>query len=219
MRIGISGVNGGIGQAVFEQFTAQGIDAIGFARCPKSGQHHLDMRMDEKDIASRIQEAAPGGYDAWFNLAGADVLTPEMRRKPYMIRLQELWEVDVAGTIKCCRAVIPQMRDHGIIVNMTWDEALTGTHGDSAMLYGTAKAAIMGYSRNLAKSLGSGARIYLLAPGWVATRWAHSLNAEQQERLIRLSAGKRWIHPHEVAMAAWQLLQTCPPSGSVIPVN
>jgi 3-oxoacyl-[acyl-carrier protein] reductase len=218
MRVGVSGVNGGIGQAVLSLFTAQGADVIGFARHPGPGQNLLDMRMDEQEMARRIRDASTEDYDVWMNLAGADVLSPITRTLPYMTRLQKLWEVDVAGAIKCCRAVLPLVRNHGIIVNVAWDEALTGASGDSASLYGTAKAAIIGYSASLAKSL-VGVRIYVLSPGWVATRWAHSLNEEQQTRLIRRSAGKRWIDPAEVADAAWQLIQERPPSGFIMQVK
>ncbi len=219
MRVGISGVSGGIGQAVCKLFAEQGLEVVGFARHPNSEQRRLDMRMEEKEIARRIQRASPEGYDVWINLAGADVLNSTMRHEEYMIRLQELWEVDVKGSIKCCRAVIPFLRNHGIIVNVAWDEALTGASGDSASLYGTAKAAIIGYSASLAKSLDLRARVYVLSPGWVATRWANSLSAEQRERLIRLSQRKRWIDADEVAMALWRLIQDGPPSGSVIPVK
>ncbi|OLZ09648.1 hypothetical protein BFX06_03180 [Sulfobacillus thermosulfidooxidans] len=219
LRVGVTGITGGIGQAVNELFGRRGVDIIGFARQPGPDQYPLDVTMDEPVISQRIGEASPNGYDVWINLAGADILSGDNRKKPYFERLQQLWDVDVLGTIKCCRAVIPYFHNTGMLINVAWDEALSGAPGDSASLYGTAKAAILGFSASFAKSVMPNVRVYVLSPGWVATRWARSLTEEQKSRLIQQSASKKWIDPQDVAETLWDMIHNPPPSGTVMMVN
>ncbi|WP_053958700.1 SDR family oxidoreductase [Sulfobacillus thermosulfidooxidans] len=219
MRVGVTGITGGIGQAVNELFGKRGADIIGFARQPGPLQYLLDVTMHESEISRRIGEAAPTGYDVWINLAGADILSGDNRKKSYLERLQRLWDVDVLGTIKCSRAVIPYFQNTGTIINVAWDEALSGAPGDSASLYGTAKAAILGFSASFAKSVMPKIRVYVLSPGWVATRWAKSLTEEQKSRVIQQSASKKWIAPEDVAEALWEMIHNSPPSGTIMMVN
>ncbi len=220
LRVGVTGITGGIGNALEQLLMRQGTKVIGFARYPRTPYHFdMDVTMQEQNIARLIENASPEGYDVWINLAGADIMSGENRRKPYLERLQQLWDIDVLGTIKCSRAVIPHLNHNGIIINVAWDEALSGASGDSASLYGTAKAAIIGYSASLSKSLAPGILVYVVSPGWVVTRWAQTLTPEQRMRLIRQSAGQRWIEPWEIAASFWNIITYPPPSGTVVQVK
>ena len=83
------------------------------------------------------------GLDAWLHIAGADTLTGAAARLPFDAKLDLLWSVDVAATIRLCRAVGQRMKDQGsgAIVTMGWDQAETGMEGDSGELFAATKGA------------------------------------------------------------------------------
>ncbi len=220
MVVGVTGITGGIGSAVGKVFRDRGEQVVGFSRSGAGQTAVLDVTSDYAAVAEAISRSLPHGslFDAWINLAGADILSAGARLRSFDERLSELWTCDVAGTIACCRAVLPHLKQHGSIVNVAWDEALTGSAGASAELYGTAKAAVIGYSMSLAKTLGSAYRVYVVSPGWVRTRWNAALNGEQQERLVRRSATQRWIDAEDVAEVIYGLIMSSRPSGEILRV-
>ena len=99
-----------------------------------------------------------GGLDAWLHIAGADTLTGAAAKLPFDAKLDLLWSVDVAATIRLCRAVGRLMDDQGsgAIVTMGWDQAETGMEGDSGELFAATKGAIMAFTRSLALEPGAG---------------------------------------------------------------
>ncbi len=219
--VGVTGVNGGIGAALVQVLEDHGVTVAGFARNPLEGQYRLDVTWESGniDFAMRTALGGEGQYDAWINLAGADILSKGVRSLSYMTRLDMLWRTDVEGTVKCSRAVVPYLRPGGLIVNMAWDEAVTGAKGESAELYGTAKSAVLGFSASLARSLAPHRRVCVVSPGWVQTRWGNSLSLEQRERLVKGSAGRQWISARTVANVVYDLLHSPGQTGQVITVR
>jgi len=83
---------------------------------------------------------------------------------------EEAWDrimaVNVKGLWPCSRAVVPaiQQRKQGSVINISSDTAFSG--GLSMMPYVTSKAAVVGFSRVLARGLGpDNIRVNTLAPG------------------------------------------------------
>jgi 3-oxoacyl-[acyl-carrier protein] reductase len=74
--------------------------------------------------------------------------------------------------------------------------------GDAGQLFGTVKAAVMAFSRSLAKSLAPHVRVNCLAPGWIKTAWGEQASQYWQERAAEESLLGRWGTPEEVARAA-----------------
>ena len=154
-----------------------------------------------------------GRVDAWVNNAGADVLTGAGRQRCFEDRLQELWQVDVVGTMLISRAVAERWRacehlhqgtSRPALVNTGWDQATRGMEGDSGQLFCTTKAAIMAFTHSLAQSLGEVARVNCVAPGWIRTAWGTGTNDYWDERARQESLLHRWGEPEDVAEAvAW----------------
>lgn len=162
--------------------------------------------------------------DVWVNNAGADVLTGAARKLSFGQRLELLWQVDVAGTIRLSRLVADRMTaaldSHGggisgrpqtpSIINMSWDQAALGMEGEPGQLFGTTKSAIAAFSRSLALSNGAShgrpaVRVNCVAPGWIKTAWGESSAADYWDRrATRESLLGRWGRPQDVAAAiAW----------------
>jgi 3-oxoacyl-[acyl-carrier protein] reductase len=182
------------------------------------------------DVANADQRAllvdsvwADGPLDIWVNNAGADTLTGEAAHASFERKLEALWSVDVSGTIFLSREVGRRMKEagRGVIINIGWDQAETGMEGDSGQLFAAAKAAVMGFTRSLARSLAPEVRVNCLAPGWIKTAWGAFASSAWQERVLRETPLRRWGRPEDVAAACRWLASPAAAyvTGQIIRVN
>ena len=199
--VAMIGKTGGIGQALAKWLTERGIGVVGFARAPEDADYEFDVTWPSSDIERVISQAYQrhGAFDAWINLAGADILQEPVRSWSYEKRLKLLWETDVLGTIRCSRAALPYLTPDGCIINVGWDEAFEGHRGAAGELYATAKAAVIAYSLSLAKTMGAAPRVYVACPGWVTTRWAETLSSHRQQQVAKYIPGATWQTPDMMA--------------------
>jgi len=200
-RVIVTGASGGIGTA-FGQLAPTSWQVIGTAR---QGPIALDVTWPTEAIEAVFRQHAP--YDAAVFLAGADILSPPLRRQSYDERLARLWQVDVEGSIKCSRAIRPHLNPGARLVFLGWDQAYLGKAGEAGELYALAKAAVTGYAKSLAQSWLTEATVYVVAPGWVKTRWGAQLPPAQANRIQARTRAKMWQSPEEVAAVIWRLLE------------
>lgn len=219
MRILTTGISGGIGQALRPLAESCGVEVVGLARTPLAGEVAFDLTWSLPAMERTLQHV--GTVDGLVALAGADILSPPLRHSDYLERMQALYEVDMLGSVKTVQAVLPHLADQGVIILMGWDQAGLGKSGEAGELYSLAKSAVTGYAKSLAKSLLGRASVYVVAPGWVRTRWGDSLPEAQQARISSHTALGRWQTPAEVARTILALLQFPPgvATGQVIYVN
>jgi 3-oxoacyl-[acyl-carrier protein] reductase len=96
----------------------------------------------------------------------------------------DMFDVNVTGVYRCCRAVLPGMisRKSGCIVNVS---SIWGVVGASCEThYSAAKAAVIGFTKALAKELGpSGIRVNCVAPGVIDTAMNAHLTDETKAAL------------------------------------
>ncbi len=240
LRAAVLGSTSGIGRATALALGQAGADVIihGRQRSNAAGEVAEAVRrmgrraeiitadLADREAGDRLVEAAWSrwdGLDAWLHFAGADTLTGQAARLPFDEKLDTLWSVDVAATIRLCRAVGRKMKDqgHGAIVTMGWDQAETGMEGDSGELFAATKGAILAFTKSLALSLAPHVRVNALAPGWIRTAWGDSASEPWQKRVMRETPLKRWGSPEDVARAACFLVGPGSEflTGQVIRVN
>jgi 3-oxoacyl-[acyl-carrier protein] reductase len=163
------------------------------------------------------------GLDAWLQIAGADTLTGANAKLPFDAKLDLLWSVDVAATIRLCRDVGRRMKvqGHGAIVTMGWDQAETGMEGDSGELFAATKGAVTAFTRSLALSLAPQVRVNGLAPGWIKTEWGQTASSDWQERVLRETPLARWGTPEDVARVACFLVSPASEfmTGQMVRIN
>src|SRR4051794_7335540 len=146
------------------------------------------------DMVARVEREL-GRLDVLINNAGI----PD-REVGLLEVADEQWRrtfsVHVDGTFFCSRAAVPGMkrRRYGRILNVASRWALAGN--ETAHDYIAAKAAIMGFTKGLAKELGPfGITVNAIAPGGVFTGMTlrHPLERLQAEE--KLTPLGRWSQP------------------------
>src|SRR5205814_9943727 len=107
-------------------------------------------------------------------------------------------ETNLSSVFYTCRAVSrPMMRKRGgSIVNVS---SIVGVHGNLGQTnYGASKAGIIGFTKSLARELGSrGVRANVVAPGDVNTRLTDVLHEEARKAMVRNTAADRAGDPED----------------------
>ena len=161
---------------------------------------------DEQKIQNLISESKThfGKIDAWVNNAGADILTGEGAKADFEQKLDQLIDVDLKGTMQACWLIEKEFKaqGYGVIVNMSWDLAIHGFHGNNPQIFAATKAGVLGFTRSFAKSVGPDIRANVVSPGWIATTFAeeHMDKTYYDERTSEIPLG-RFGRPADVAAA------------------
>lgn len=172
---------GKFGETLTAATVSQEVQALG--RQSIEVQADLADRDAVNDAAGRVRDRF-GRIDILINNAGGAITPPE-RSKPSVMTdedIRRIFDVNFMSTIYCCQAVAPIMvaQKSGVIVNTSSTAARTVARGGSLSHYGSAKAAVTHYTRDLAAELGpSGIRVNAIAPGVMLTARVKSL-AEQR---------------------------------------
>lgn len=166
---------------------------------------------DPEAVARLAREAAAwlGGLDGWCNVAGADILTGDGARLDRLGKLARLIDVDLRGTMLCCWEAARHFGPDrpGVIVNTSWDQALTGMGGENPELFAAVKGGVTGFTRSLARSLAPTVRVNEVAPGWIATDFARqAMRPEYFESVVQATPLARFGTPEDVAAAFVWLL-------------
>ena len=206
----VTGAAMGIGRSV----------ALGLARC---GARVFGADVDESIRAAAGEWSGPGFVadvgnpeavtdmvDACVGQLGppdilvnvAAVSTPCLVRDMPLENWQRNLDVNLTSVFLCTRAVLPLMleRRRGSIVSFSSVIAHTG--GKSSAHYAAAKAGIEGFSRSLAREVGSmGIRVNVVAPGMVETRMLGLMDERQKESLAKRNPIPRIGTPEELVGA------------------
>lgn len=215
----VTGSSSGIGRSIALRLAEQGARVI--VHCHRSveqaqavaklarrhGQPSTVLPADVRD-AGQVARLAEEAWRQWEGLdvlvanAGADILTGEGAQADFAGKLEQLFQVDVRGTMLLCRNVGERMRaGGGTIVTLGWDQAGSGMEGASGELFAATKAAVEAFSRSLAKSLAPRVRVNCVAPGWIKTAWGEQASEAWQRRARGESLLGRWGRPDEIADA------------------
>jgi 3-oxoacyl-[acyl-carrier protein] reductase len=116
--------------------------------------------------------------------------------------LDQVVDLNLKGTVYVTRAASRAMlaRRSGSIVNISSVVGISGYRGLS--VYGATKAALDGFTRGLARELGSrGITVNSIAPGYLRTEMSHGLDEAQLGQIERRTPLGRLGEPSDVARA------------------
>ena len=122
-------------------------------------------------------------------------------------QIEELVRVNTLSPIVLTKYVVRAMMAEGggRIVNVASVIGFTGYSGLS--VYAATKAAIIGFTRSLAREVGRmGVHVNAVAPGFVDTAMTRGLKDEQRQQVARRTALRRLPDPADVANAVEFLL-------------
>jgi len=217
-RVIVTGGGSGIGEGIVEGFARQGAqvsfldvqtaagEAVAdlFSSCDHHPIfHHCDIT-DGDALAARLAQciAEMGGCDVLVNNAASDDRHKLEEVTPYY------WDQRMAVNLRhqffAAQTVMPAMREagSGSIINMgsiSWHLGL-----EDLVVYQTAKAAIEGMTRSLARELGrSNIRVNCIVPGNVQTpRQARWYTPEGEAEIIASQCLDGRIQPTDIAAMA-----------------
>ena len=184
----VTGASGGIGSQIAQLLCENDYAVVG---CYRNGAnvceamageinargvfqpYCLNLRSEDetRDLARYTAETF-GKIDLLVNCAGIGEIAPLTESS----RWEEIVDINLNGTIRMCRAVLPYMlrRNRGNIINIS---SVWGDCGSACEApYSASKGGINAFTKALAKEVGiMGVRVNAVAPGFIDTRMNSSL--------------------------------------------
>ena len=204
----VTGGSRGIGKAIAAELAGAGATVVlGYRSgaeeaegvATEIGARAVQADVSEAEDAKRLVEEA-GDVDILVNNAGVtrDGLLARMPDEDWRVVL----DTNLGGTFNTCRAAARGMmrRRSGAIVNVS---SIVGLHGNPGQTnYSASKAGIIGFTKALARELGSrGVRANVVAPGYITTRLTTELPEELQNAMLANTPLGRFGDPEDVAGA------------------
>ena len=232
----ITGASRGIGNAIALALGAAGARIIGTATSAEGATRLTEALASHgcKGRGAVLDAAAPASIDALIaqleqagELPTILVNNAAITRDTLLLRMKpEDWDAVIATNLtavyRLCRACVRHMMKErrGRIVNLTSVVGLTGNPGQAN--YAAAKAGILGFTKSLARELGSrGITVNAVAPGFIDTDMTRALSEEQRAALLRQIPAGRLGTAAEVAAAVLFLVspQSAYITGETLHVN
>lgn len=194
----VTGASRGIGRAIAEELAAQGATVVGTATSDSGaaaitgylsacgGKGMMLNVTDAESVKTVIKaiETDVGSISILVNNAGIT------RDNLLMMMKDEQWDdiiqTNLTSVFRLSKAVIRSMMKarKGRIINIASVVGLTGNAGQTN--YAAAKAGILGFSKSLAREIGSRSiTVNTVAPGFIDTDMTRALPDEQREALIK----------------------------------
>ena len=204
----VTGASRGIGRAIAEELARAGASVVVGYRSGKDeaeelaaaiGGRAIQADVSNADEAKRLVDEA-GDVDVLVNNAGLtrDGLLAPMSDDDW----RTVIETNLSSVFYTCRAVTrPMMKKRsGSIVNIS---SIVGVHGNWGQTnYGASKAGIIGFTKSLARELGSrNIRANVVAPGYVKTALTEVLPDEATASMVQQTPLGRVADPEEIAGA------------------
>lgn len=196
----VTGASRGIGQCIAHSLARQGAKVIGTATT-ESGAQAITQRFadaglpgrgvvlnvadqDSVDRALKDVESHEGAIGILVNNAGItrDNLLMRMKSEEW----DEVINVNLGSLFRLSKAVVRGMMKarKGRIITIASVVGVMGNAGQAN--YAAAKAGIIGFSKSLAREVGSrGITVNVVAPGFITTDMTAQLGDEQKERLVQ----------------------------------
>ena len=204
----VTGGSRGIGRAIALELGRAGAEVVVGYRTGREeaesvaaaiGGRALEADVSDAESAKALVEAA-GDVDVLVNNAG-------LTRDGLLVRMSdEDWrtviDTNLSSVFYTCRAAArPMMRKRaGSIVNVS---SIVGVHGNGGQTnYAASKAGIIGFTKSLARELGSrNVRANVVAPGYVTTQLTDVLPPEATDAMLANTPLGRLGDPEDVAGA------------------
>ncbi len=196
----VTGASRGIGRGIAHELARRGATVIGTATS-ESGAAAITQAFQEAGLKGRgfvLNVAVQASIDALLADLEAKEGMPTIlvnnagiTRDNLLLRMKaEEWDdiinTNLGSVYRMSKAVVRGMMKarRGRIISIASIVGVMGNAGQTN--YAAAKAGIIGFSKSLAREVGSrGITVNVVAPGFIATDMTASLPAEQQQQLVQ----------------------------------
>ena len=181
------------GNEKLEELKRAGYDAVSF----------MQIDVTKEEDWKRVVDASVERYgriDVLVNNAGItkDGLSFRMKIEDW----QKVLDVNLTAVFVATQIVSNDMihKKSGSIINMS---SIVGIHGGAGQVnYSASKAGLIGYTKSLAKEVGSrGVRVNAVAPGYIETDMTKAVNEKAREAWVAQIPLKRAGQTEDVANA------------------
>lgn len=212
----VTGASRGIGRAIAEELAGRGAVVIGTATT-EAGAQGITQWLSEGGLRGRGVvlnvadataceavlkdiESTEGAISILVNNAGItrDNLLLRMKAEEW----SELLDTNLGAVYRLSKGVLRGMMKarRGRIISIASVVGVMGNAGQAN--YAAAKAGVIGFSKSLAREVGSrGITVNVVAPGFITTDMTAALPAEQQQQLSAQVALGRLGSPQDIAHA------------------
>jgi 3-oxoacyl-[acyl-carrier protein] reductase len=212
----VTGASRGIGAAIADTLAAAGARVVGTATT-EQGAAAITERMDAIAPECRgevLDVNDPAGAEALVSRVSDALGTPGIlvnnagiTRDQILMRMKEddwdaVIETNLRSVFRLSKACLRGMMKArgGRIISIA---SVVGSMGNAGQTnYAAAKAGMMGFSRSLAREIGSrGITVNVVAPGFIDTDMTRALDEKQREALLRDIPLQRLGEPEDIAAA------------------
>ena len=221
----MTGGTRGIGRSIALKLKEKGYRVcVAYSQDEKSAEEitALGVEAYKADVASEKEVVALfekiGRVDVLVNNAGIAMI--KQLQDVSCEEFNRLMSVNVGGAFLCAREAAKGMidRQEGLIVNISsvWGEV----GGSCESVYSASKAALIGFTKALAKELGwSNIRVNCISPGVIDTAMNARFSAEDMRLLKEEIPMGRLGTGEDVANAVWYFVENAYITGVDLPVN
>lgn len=220
----ITGINGGIGNYLFNKFSQAGEDVIGTYHLSKpDGEQYKNCKPLDITDNTQVESFAAGISSSSKNITlinCAGISYNSFAHKSNAEEWARVINVNLNGTFYLIRAILPLMREQrsGRIINLSSVVANTGVAGTSA--YAASKAGINGMIKSIAlENARTNITVNNINLGYFNLGMINTVPQELQEQIKEKIAFKEFGDPENIFSTIQYIRKTPYLTGTCIDLN